>query len=104
MTVWMIIIIITLIGVSAMIITNLLNQIRQLEKIVQETDQTTYNTYTFILKTLTETFAELQRIDKRGAFSSDDEVGFVFRVIVESIEHVKFQLEKLNKPDDDEVE
>tara|TARA_R110000868_G_scaffold12456_12_gene59588 strand:+ start:41 stop:388 length:348 start_codon:yes stop_codon:yes gene_type:complete len=46
----------------------------------------------YFLELFTHTYQELQRIDKRGSFSSDDEVGFAFRVILAAIETVKNKL------------
>jgi type II secretory pathway pseudopilin PulG len=43
----------------------------------------------YFLQLFTQTYQELQRIDKKGSFSSDDEVGFAFRVILTSIESLK---------------
>lgn len=38
---------------------------------------------------------QLELVDKRGAFSSDDEVGFAFKTIKTAIEEVKTQLERV---------
>ena len=39
----------------------------------------------------------MQRIDKRGSFSSDDEVGFSFKVIQKAIEVVTVKLREMRK-------
>ena len=86
-------------------ISNLLRQIKQLESevtAVTEIEERAFKVYQFMLKLFTETYANLQRVNKRGAFSSDDEVGFVFKIIVESIKQVKFQIENLVKKDEDD--
>jgi len=46
----------------------------------------------YFLELLTQTYQELQRVDKRGSFSSDDEVGFAFRVILAAIASLKERL------------
>ena len=46
----------------------------------------------YFLELLTQTYQELQRVDKRGSFSSDDEVGFAFRVILTAIATLKERL------------
>lgn len=84
------------------IISNLLNQIQQLEETIQnasDIEQRALNVYNFLLELYVNTYAELQEIDKRGSFSSDDEVGFVFRVIMESIEQVKTKMQELQNTD-----
>lgn len=81
-----------LLVISIWIISNLYNQITTLERVVKDTDDRMYKVYTFMLELFTRADSELGRIDKRGAFSSDDEVGFTFRIIKESIEQVKYQL------------
>ena len=91
------------------IISNLLNQVNQLELhanknvnriIKQSTEFDKY--YEYLLKLFSETFLELQRVDKRGSFSSDDEVGFAFRVIVLAIEQTKEKLLALKSKDPEE--
>jgi hypothetical protein len=84
--------------ISLWIITNLMNQNRQLQqavenetKIVDEVERV----YTYLLKLLTQTCAELERVDKNGAFSSDDEVGFVFKVIKKTVFDVKHKLDSI---------
>lgn len=95
--------------VCLFIISNLLNQINQLENhsnryvnriIKQGNDFDKY--YEYLVKLFSETYAELQRIDKRGAFSSDDEVGFAFRVVQLAIEETKEKLLALKVKDPEE--
>lgn len=41
--------------------------------------------------------AKLKRIDRLGSFESDDEVGFVFKTIKNTIEELKTELNNLKK-------
>jgi len=98
---WAVLIICTgIVGILLFIITNLLSQNKQLEsyieaefrkKIKKEEDFDKY--YQYILGLLTHAYAEMLRIDKRGSFSSDDEVGFSFKVIYRCIEELKQKIE-----------
>ena len=49
--------------------------------------------YRLILGILTRAATDMDKVDKRGSFSSDDEVGFAFKVINRAIETAKRQLE-----------
>lgn len=45
-----------------------------------------------------ESFLEIKKVDKRGSFSSDDEVGFVFNFLKSNVEDIKnFLDDHLNK-------
>lgn len=88
---------------------NLYTQISQFEselaersQQIEKTEQEVINHYTFFLKIFTEAFSEMQRIDNRGSFSSDDEVGFAFRVILSAIENVKEKLLIVTKKDNEQ--
>lgn len=77
---------------------NLYNQVNQLEQYLEhagkvEEDVDKY--YQYFLGLFTKCYVELQRIDKRGSFSSDDEVGFSFRVVLTAIGDVKTKLESM---------
>lgn len=94
--------------VSGLIIWNLYNQTQQLSEFVEKYNkretklyQELETHYQIFLKLFTEASLELSRVDKRGSFSSDDEVGFAFKTIVRAIETVKSTLIDLR--DDEEV-
>jgi len=53
------------------------------------------NYHLYFLKLFSEAYSQLERIDHRGSFSSDDEVGFAFKVIIQTIGDVKTKLEEL---------
>lgn len=85
-----------------LIVFNLYNQVTQLEAAIEEdndTNERALRFYTTVLEILSTTLVELDRVDKRGSFSSDDEVGFTFRVIKETVEQTKYQLEQLIERD-----
>lgn len=86
-------------GILVFIIFNLNNQVKQLEEEVQTADQKEKylydeleKNYNVFLNIFTEAYTTLIRIDKKGSFSSDDEVGFTFKVLVSAIETVKNKL------------
>ncbi len=58
--------------------------------------------YRLILGILTRTATEMDKVDKRGSFSSDDEVGFAFKVISRAIETAKRQMEAIRVQDNDQ--
>lgn len=85
-------------GVFAWFTVNLFRQNQQLESYIADFNKVEDDAekfYRVILSLLTQTYAELQRIDKIGSFSSDDEVGFSFRVIIGAIESCKKAIENL---------
>lgn len=84
--------------VLGFITMNLYNQVNQLERYLEHTTKSEEDVdkyYQYFLGLFTKCYLELQRIDKRGSFSSDDEVGFSFRVVLTAIEDVKVKLEKM---------
>lgn len=82
---------------------NLFRQNQQLESYIKDFNKVEDDVekfYRVILGLLTQTYAELQRIDKRGSFSSDDEVGFAFRVIIKAIESCKKAIENIQQTEE----
>lgn len=86
------------------IVSNLLTQIEGLESHIQKTakegrksEDEFYKYYIYFLKMFNEAYSEMRRVDKRGAFSSDDEVGFAFKVIYRAIEDIAKKLEELEE-------
>lgn len=109
--------IITIIILSLLIIVlgwttwNLYSQVSVMEEFVKKTNKReeklyseVENYYKIFLGLFTEAYSNMQRIDKRGSFSSDDEVGFAFKVIYNSIQEVQNKLETLRIDDDQEEE
>ena len=105
------VILIILLIVSIIVIRNLLRQNDTLVENLQiysnkiesvEADTIKYHKY--FLELFTQTYQELQRIDKRGSFSSDDEVGFAFRVILTAIETVKNKLGVVETEEEEDPE
>ena len=102
-----IILLTVVIGIMAKVIYNLFNRNTQLELYVNELEgivekQTKESDdfdsyYEYLLELFTQCFMEMQRIDKRGSFSSDDEVGFSFKVIQKAIEVVTVKLREMRK-------
>lgn len=84
-------------------LSNLYNQNKQFEGYIQETSdklsavyKEAENYYLAMLKLFTEAKHTMDAVDKRGSFSSDDEVGFAFKIIKIAIDNVANQLEELN--------
>jgi hypothetical protein len=85
--------------VAGVVIRNLLKQNDSLLESLQiysnkidSTEDEAIKYQKYFLELFTQTYQELQRIDKRGSFSSDDEVGFAFRVILTAIATLKERL------------
>ena len=95
---WVLVVIIIIMGI---VIYNLYTQTIKYEQYIldQETqyNQEFSNYLSFFLFFFIFSWFEIESVDKRGAFSSDDEVGFAFKVIRESIEQIKFKLEQIEK-------
>jgi hypothetical protein len=105
---WISIVLGLILAVAFFIIWNLDRQVRVLEAELlksAEMEDSVVSVYEFFLKVFTEALNQMNRVDKNGAYSSDDEVGFAFRVVMESIEQVKLQIEKMKVTDsvDDEA-
>jgi rubrerythrin len=85
--------------VAGVVIRNLLVQVDTLteslqiySKKIESVEEEAIKYQKYFLELFTQTYQELQRIDKRGSFSSDDEVGFAFRVILTAIATLKERL------------
>lgn len=90
---------------------NLYKQVSQLEDFVKKTSKREQkilveaeNYYKIFKGLFEEAFLNIQRVDKRGAFSSDDEVGFAFKVIYNSLQEVNQKLDTLKIDDENEEE
>ena len=86
-------------GILLFIIFNLNNQVKQLEDEIQKFNEKEkylndelINNYEVFLNIFTDAYTTLIRIDKKGSFSSDDEVGFTFKILMTTIETVKDKL------------
>lgn len=108
---FLVIFLILVIGVLSFFISNLLTQNKQLEEEVKKLDKKEtklYNEietyYKIFLGLFTEAYSNMQRVDKRGSFSSDDEIGFAFKVIYNAIHEVQTKLENLKVDDENETE
>lgn len=91
------------------IIDNLLTQIKQLENHIEEItdkddriEEDVEKYYKYFLEIFTEAYNQMKRVDKRGAFSSDDEVGFSFKVLLKSIEDVSNKLKNMRTNPEEE--
>ena len=81
------------------IIFNLYSKIDKLESLLTEqnrAEEYANLVYDNLLKLLIKCKVEIDSIDKRGTYSSDDEVGFAFKIIKGSIENLVYEIKKLN--------
>lgn len=81
-------------------ISNLFRQNNQLEQALKNTGKIEEDAFRFhlvILKLLNSAYAEMKRIDSKGAFASDDEVGFAFKSLQTCIYNTAQNLEALRK-------
>lgn len=90
---------------------NLYKQNEQLEIFIKETNDREAKIYDdaekyylAFLHLFQKAQSEMDRIDKRGSFSSDDEVGFGFKVIHTAINNVVAQLQDLKNQANNEEE
>ncbi len=90
---------------------NLYKQVSQLEDYAKKTSKREQkvlleaeNYYKIFQALFEEAYLNIQRVDKRGSFSSDDEVGFAFKVIYNSLKEVTDKLESLKIDDENEEE
>lgn len=98
MMIFFIVILIVGLGICIFVISNLYEQITQLERYLQEAtdnEEQLEKYYQYFLQLFARCKVELDKVDKRGAFSSDDEVGFAFKVIQQSIGDVAEKLKNL---------
>ena len=100
-----ILICIVIIILCTFFIYNLYKQNEQLEKFIKDIEkkevkmyEDAQKYYIAFLRLFSEAKSQLDRVDKKGAFSSDDEVGFSFKVIKTAIDNVVEQLETI-KPE-----
>lgn len=84
------------------VVYNLYHQSKQLEEFITGVDkrekkiyEDAEKYYLAFLQLFTNADSEISRIDKRGVFSSDDEVGFAFKVIKTCIGNVVAKLKEL---------
>ncbi len=90
---------------------NLYSQVSQLEEYAKKTNKREQkvlleaeNYYKIFKALFEEAYLNIQRVDKRGSFSSDDEVGFAFKVIFNSLKEVTDKIETLKIDDENEEE
>lgn len=99
MTIILIIISITLI-VSIYANINSYKKIEILEKQIDRIETIESNSVSLVENLLIayiKVLSKLKRIDRLGSFESDDEVGFVFKTIKNTIEELKSELDNLKK-------
>lgn len=88
---------------------NLYVQVSQFEDYIKKTNKREQkilleveNYYKIFKGLFEEAYVKIQRVDKNGSFSSDDEVGFAFKVIYNSLQEVNYKIQNLKIEDDEE--
>ena len=84
---------------------NLFRQNVQLEGYLKQyvaNEEQTEIFYRLIMGILTHAATDMDKVDKRGSFSYDDEVGFAFKVIDRGIETAKRQIESIRVQENDQ--
>lgn len=97
--IYIIIILIILLIVAGWIINNLHNQSKQLQEYLDEAfeqEDRFLTVYDTVLRILVHTKIEMEKIDFRGAFRTDDEVGFTFIALKSCIDTVASEIDKIN--------
>lgn len=64
---------------------------------ISERDLTYQKLIKNLLDTYTNTYTTLKRVDRRGSFESDDEIGFVFKNIKNTIFELTEYIKKINE-------
>lgn len=90
-------VLVVVIGVLITTIWNLNRKYNRLENELLDTEKSCYKVVANLLVTYTAAAAELDRVDKRGGFASDDEVGFTFKIIQKTITELATYLNNLQK-------
>jgi len=70
---------------------NLFQKLQQSKKLISTKlflEDDLKNFYTKLSEDIIEIYTKLQRVDKKGSFASDDEVGFTFKAILRIIEEL----------------
>lgn len=86
--------------VSAYIIYNMYTNMKVLEYELYQKESLEENTIELlsnILSTFVVAHNKIKRVDKNGSFEADDEVGFTFKVIRDTIVDLRMQIEDINK-------
>ena len=94
----LVIFLILLLGGSVYIIYNMYKKYDELEKVAQENVE-------FILSLRSRVLSQqsyLKQLDRRGAFESDDEVGYFFKELKKIINDISFYLEVENEENQEE--
>jgi len=102
--VYLLILAVLIIIVQGFFVYNLYHQSKQLEDFIAEVEkreakiyEDAEKYYIAFLQLFMNADSEISRIDKRGTFSSDDEVGFAFKVIKTCIGNVVQKLKELKE-------
>lgn len=102
--IWTITILIILLLIAGFIIYNLYNQNRQFVEYLDnfyEEEERFLLIYNLVLKILVHTKIEMEKIDYRGSFRTDDEVGFSFKALQACIDTVATEIDKIKNGKED---
>lgn len=102
-------------GIAALVIIvqwvfidNLLNQNRQLEDVVQKSLKANdkineeVEKYHRVLQGIySKAYTEIMKVDKNGSFSGDDEVGWAFGLIKDTVKDITEKLNNMKRTDEE---
>lgn len=104
MMIYIIIFLLIIIFILSWFVYNLFNQTNQLKEYLNEAfDQEDHmlKVYDVILKMLIHTKIEFEKIDFRGSFSTDDEVGFSFKALQSCIDTLLHEIEVIKNAENE---
>jgi hypothetical protein len=96
-----------LVIISLYVIVISYNKIEKLESLLKDSYSENDELFDFIVEVnqrLFQDYESLKEVDKRGSFESDDEVGFVFNTIKNTVEDSYAFVNKYLNPSKDEQE
>lgn len=89
-------------------IDNLLAQNKKLEEVVKKSlkandklNEDVEKYYKVLQGIYTKAYAELTKVDQKGSFSSDDEVGWSFGLILDTIRDITEKLNNMKRTDEE---
>lgn len=80
------------------IVSNLYNQVQDLKQEltkVNTLDDDLVRYHEILMGIFTRAYADFERVDKRGSFSSDDEIGWSFKLLKDVIKDVQENLKSI---------
>lgn len=93
-----VIILSSILGICIYIIFNMYYKIKKLEELLiksEQIEQRVVNLIRLVAKKNIEAYAIIKKIDKRGSFESDDEIGIIYKIIRNTIKDLSDQMSEI---------